>query len=38
MIQSLIRKTIYAFLWLWVISILAFWLSKQVPGDEILDY
>jgi peptide/nickel transport system permease protein len=38
MIKSLLRKTIYAFLWLWVISILAFWLSKQVPGDEILDY
>ena len=38
MIISFIRKILYAFLWLWVISILAFWLSKQVPGDEILDY
>jgi len=38
MILSLIRKILYAFLWLWVISILAFWLSKEVPGDEILDY
>ncbi len=38
MIQSLLRKFLYALLWLWVISILAFWLSKQVPGDEVLDY
>ena len=38
MIKSLFRKFLYAFLWLWVISILAFWLSKQVPGDEVLDY
>jgi peptide/nickel transport system permease protein len=38
MIKSLIRKFFFAFLWLWVISILAFWLSKQVPGDEVLDY
>lgn len=38
MIRSLFRKLLYACLWLWVISILAFLLSKQVPGDEILDY
>jgi peptide/nickel transport system permease protein len=38
MIKSLFRKCFYALLWLWVISMLAFWLSKQVPGDEILDY
>ncbi len=38
MIQSLLRKFLYALLWLWMISVLAFWLSKQVPGDEILDY
>jgi len=38
MIKSLLRKFFFAFLWLWVISILAFWLSKQVPGDEVLDY
>jgi peptide/nickel transport system permease protein len=38
MIRPLFRKIGYAFLWLWVISVLAFWLSKQVPGDEILDY
>ena len=38
MIKSLLRKFFFAFLWLWVISILAFWLSKQIPGDEVLDY
>ena len=38
MIKSLLRKFFFAFLWLWVISILAFWLSKQVPGVEVLVY
>ncbi len=38
MIPSIVRKLFYALIWLWVISIAAFWLSKQVPGDEILDY
>jgi len=38
MIKSIFKKIFFAILWLWVISILAFWLSKQVPGDEILDY
>ncbi|HEX5111213.1 MAG TPA: ABC transporter permease, partial [Saprospiraceae bacterium] len=38
MVKSLFRKFFFALLWLWVISILAFWLSKQVPGDEVLDY
>jgi len=38
MINSLLRKFLFALLWLWIISMVAFWLSKQVPGDEVLDY
>lgn len=38
MIKLLLRKCGIALVWLWVISLLAFWLSHLVPGDEILDY
>lgn len=38
MILSLIRSCLNAFLLLWAISILAFWLSKLVPGDEVMEY
>ncbi len=38
MIKFLFRRFLYALLLLWIISIIAFWLSKQVPGDEVLDY
>ena len=38
MIRSLLRRCIHAFILLGVISIIAFGLSKLVPGDEVLDY
>lgn len=38
MLTLLLRKILYALLLLWIISIIAFWLSKQVPGDEVMDY
>ncbi|HZV71216.1 MAG TPA: ABC transporter permease [Saprospiraceae bacterium] len=38
MILSLLRKCINAILLLWVISIIAFWLSKLTPGDEVMEY
>jgi len=38
MILSLFRKCINAILLLWVISIIAFWLSKLTPGDEVMEY
>ena len=38
MIISLFRRFISAILLLWVISIIAFWLSKKAPGDEVMDY
>ena len=38
MIPAILRKFGFALLWIWIISLLAFWLSKQVPGDEYLDY
>ena len=38
MIRSLLWRCIHAFILLGVISIIAFGLSKMVPGDEILDY
>ncbi|MEO5906116.1 MAG: ABC transporter permease, partial [Saprospiraceae bacterium] len=38
MIKFLFRRFLYALLLLWIISIIAFWLSKRVPGDEVLDY
>jgi len=38
MIRSLLRRCINAFILLGVISIIAFGLSKLVPGDEVLDY
>ncbi len=28
----------YALLLLWIVSIISFWLSKQVPGDAVMDY
>ena len=28
----------YAVILLYIVSIIAFWLSKQVPGDEVMDY
>jgi peptide/nickel transport system permease protein len=38
MVTFLIRKIVYVVLLLWIVSIISFWLSKQVPGDEVLDY
>ncbi len=38
MIISLIRRFSNAILLLWIISIIAFWLSKLTPGDEVMDY
>ena len=38
MIATLIKRFSYAVLLLGVISVMAFYLSKAVPGDEILDY
>ncbi|MGB4848365.1 MAG: ABC transporter permease subunit [Saprospiraceae bacterium] len=38
MILSLIRRFSNAILLLWFISIIAFWLSKLAPGDEVMDY
>ncbi len=38
MIRSLLRRVLYAVAVLWIISIIIFWLSKQMPGDEVLDY
>ncbi len=38
MINSLLRRFLNALVLLGLISILAFCLSKMVPGDEILDY
>jgi len=38
MIRSLLKRFVYALFLLGVISIIAFGLSKLVPGDEILDY
>lgn len=38
MIRSLLRRCLNALVLLGVISIIAFYLSKLVPGDEILEY
>ncbi|MEP6794806.1 MAG: ABC transporter permease [Saprospiraceae bacterium] len=38
MIISFIRRFSNAILLLWIISIIAFWLSKLAPGDEVMDY
>ena len=38
MIPSILKKLAFALLWIWIISLLAFWLSKKIPGDEFLDY
>jgi len=38
MILSLLRRFISAIILLWIISIIAFWLSKSAPGDEVMDY
>src|SRR5687767_3858910 len=38
MIKSLLRKIIYVILLLWIVSLISFWLSNQVPGDEVMDY
>lgn len=38
MIRSLLRRCLNALVLLGVISIIAFYLSKLVPGDEVLDY
>ncbi len=38
MIRSLLRKVFYAIVVLWILSVIIFWLSKQMPGDEVLDY
>ena len=36
--SSFLRRIGYGIFWIWVISLLAFYLSKQVPGDPIEDY
>ena len=38
MIVFLVRRLIYAFILLWIVSLIAFWLSKKMPGDEVIDY
>lgn len=38
MFRSLLRRCLNALVLLGVISIIAFYLSKLVPGDEVLDY
>src|SRR5688572_6936266 len=38
MIPSLLRRILYAIFLLWIISIITFWLSRQVPGDAVMDY
>ena len=38
MIRSLLKRGFHAFILLGLISIIAFGLSKLVPGDEVLDY
>ena len=38
MILSLSRRFLSAIFILWIISLIAFWLSKQAPGDEVMDY
>ncbi|MEP6646890.1 MAG: ABC transporter permease subunit [Saprospiraceae bacterium] len=36
--SSLLRRFIGSLFLLWIISIIAFWLSKLAPGDEVMDY
>lgn len=38
MVKSLLRRFLYTLLLLWIISLIAFWLSQQVPGDVVMDY
>lgn len=38
MVRSIVRRSLYAILTLWIISVISFWLSKQIPGDEVEDY
>ena len=38
MVKSLLRRLLYTLLLLWIISLIAFWLSQQVPGDVVMDY
>ncbi len=38
MIKTLLWRFISAIIILWIISIIAFGLSKQAPGDEVMDY
>ena len=38
MISSLGKRFFSAIFILWIISLIAFWLSKQAPGDEVMDY
>lgn len=38
MIKSITGKLISAIFLLWIISLISFWLSKQIPGDEVMDY
>ena len=38
MVKFLLRKVVYVILLLWIVSLISFWLSRQVPGDEVLDY
>ena len=38
MIISLLKRILYVIALLFVVSVIAFWLSKQVPGDEVSAY
>ena len=38
MIISLLRKILYVIVLLSLVSLISFWLSKQIPGDDVMDY
>src|SRR5687768_3370977 len=38
MIKSIFRRVVYVILLVWIVTLIAFWLSKQVPGDEVMDF
>lgn len=38
MFTSLLKRLLYVIALLFIVSVIAFWLSKQVPGDEVSDY
>jgi peptide/nickel transport system permease protein len=36
--RTILKRIAYGIFWIWVISVLAFFLSRHVPGDVIHDY